>query len=127
MFRRALATAVVTGVAIVPTADAYMKGCNTHACEKRVWKKHMKKTVRPYRDWLYRVRMCENSGRYYNVRNNGFLGAYQFHPTTWRAAGGPPWSYGTPSPLVQDYYAVRWAHMIGMSNVHSTAGWPVCG
>jgi hypothetical protein len=126
--RKFLATAVATGVAVLPTsADAYMKGCNSHACEKRVFKKHMKKTVRPFRDWLRRVRTCENGGRYYNVRANGFLWAYQFHPNTWQAAGGAwPISY-TPTPLEQDYRAVKWATKIGWSNVHSTAGWPVCG
>lgn len=95
-------------------------GCNTHACERRVLKKFKIKFVRPYRGWLYSVRMCESGGNYRTNTGNGFYGAYQFVLSTWRSVGGWGMPHLNP-PYEQDYRAVKLRRIAG------TGPWPVCG
>lgn len=130
MIRKAVATAILTGVAAAPALAKDMSdwpGCNTKACEKRVWTKHRKRTVRPHRPWLNKVSWCESRHNPRAIGGGGaFRGKYQFTFSSWSAAGGK----GDPvfaTELEQDYRAVRWAMMIGWGNVHTTAGWPICG
>jgi hypothetical protein len=66
-----------------------------------------------------RLRQCESGGRYTTNTGNGFYGAYQFHPRTWRNLGYP----GLPhqaSPEVQDEAARKLQARSGWGQ------WPVC-
>jgi len=66
-----------------------------------------------------RLRQCESGGRYTINSGNGFYGAYQFHPRTWRNLGYP----GLPheaSPEMQDEAARRLQARSGWGQ------WPVC-
>ena len=66
-----------------------------------------------------KLRSCESGGRYTANTGNGFYGAYQFHPRTWRALGYP----GLPSqapPEVQDEAARKLQARSGWGQ------WPVC-
>lgn len=128
MARKLLTSLLVGGAALLPsTADAFIPGCNTHSCEKRVWTKYRKRVVLPHRPWLAKVSACESGGNPRAVGGGGiFRGKYQFMWSTWRSAGGQ----GDPvvaTEIEQDYRAVVWATRIGWGNVHTTAGWPVCG
>jgi hypothetical protein len=62
-------------------------------------------------DWQ-RLRQCESGGRYTANSGNGYYGAYQFSPGTWRSVGGT----GLPhqaSPSEQDYRALYLYRMRG--------------
>ena len=66
-----------------------------------------------------RLRACESGGRYGINTGNGFYGAYQFHPRTWRNLGYP----GLPhqaSPEMQDEAARKLQARSGWGQ------WPVC-
>jgi len=66
-----------------------------------------------------RLRNCESGGRYDRNSGNGFYGAYQFHPRTWRGLGYP----GLPhqaSPEMQDEAARRLQARSGWGQ------WPAC-
>jgi hypothetical protein len=109
------------------TALAIATGCNTDPCEERVARRerveHKRRVIRPFRDWLYKVRVCESGNRNVNT-GNGFYGYYQFTVGTWHATGGsgmPHW-HGL---LEQSFRAVIWRKRIG--NPHQSSGWPVCG
>jgi hypothetical protein len=68
--------------------------------------------------WV-RLRACESGGRYDTNTGNGFYGAYQFHPRTWRNLGFP----GLPhqaTPELQDEAARRLQARSGWGQ------WPVC-
>jgi Transglycosylase-like domain len=65
---------------------------------------------------------CESSGRWHI--DGLFDGGLQFHPSTWRAAGGSGYAYQA-SKLEQMYRAVLWHDKIG--TWVTTAGWPRCG
>jgi len=102
-------------------------GCNTHRCDTRMDRKAHRHTqwkwaqaTRPYRGWLYSVRMCESGGRYYIATGNGFYGAYQFVLSTWWSVGGRGMPHQA-EPLEQDYRAVLLRRRAG------TSPWPVCG
>ena len=66
-----------------------------------------------------KLRACESGGRYNVNSGNGYFGAYQFHPKTWRSLGFP----GLPhqaSPEVQDEAARKLQARSGWGQ------WPVC-
>jgi hypothetical protein len=66
-----------------------------------------------------RLRSCESGGRYAINTGNGFYGAYQFHPRTWRNLGFP----GLPhqaAPEMQDEAARKLQARSGWGQ------WPVC-
>ena len=73
----------------------------------------------PTGDVWARLRQCESGGNYTISTGNGFYGAYQFHPRTWRGLGYP----GLPhqaSPEMQDEAARKLQARSGWGQ------WPVC-
>jgi hypothetical protein len=74
----------------------------------------------PDRDDVWaRLRACESGGRYDIDTGNGFYGAYQFHPRTWRNLGYPGLPHEAP-PEVQDEAARKLQSRSGWGQ------WPVC-
>jgi hypothetical protein len=73
----------------------------------------------PTGDVWARLRACESGGRYNINTGNGFYGAYQFHPRTWRGLGYP----GLPhqaTPEMQDEAARKLQARSGWGQ------WPAC-
>lgn len=108
-------------------ATGHHEGCNLPACERRVDRKEHAKTVqrwrrtaRPYRPWLSKVRWCESRGNYATNTGNGFFGAYQFTLSSWFAVRGRGYPHNA-APVEQDYRAVRLLWRQGRG------AWPVCG
>jgi hypothetical protein len=66
-----------------------------------------------------RLRHCESGGRYDVNTGNGFYGAYQFLPGTWRHLGYPGLPHQAP-PEMQDEAARRLQARSGWGQ------WPVC-
>jgi resuscitation-promoting factor RpfA len=66
-----------------------------------------------------RLRACESGGRYNVNSGNGFYGAYQFHPGTWRGLGFPGLPHQAP-PEMQDEAARKLQARSGWGQ------WPVC-
>jgi hypothetical protein len=66
-----------------------------------------------------RLRTCESGGRYNINSGNGFYGAYQFHPRTWRGLGYPGLPHQAP-PEMQDEAARKLQARSGWGQ------WPVC-
>ena len=66
-----------------------------------------------------RLRSCESGGRYGTNTGNGFYGAYQFHPRTWRTLGFPGLPHQAP-PEMQDEAARKLQARSGWGQ------WPVC-
>lgn len=57
--------------------------------------------------WLYKLRMCESHGNYQANTGNGYYGAYQFLPSTWRTLGT---GFDNPidaPPAVQDQAVIK--------------------
>ena len=65
------------------------------------------------------LRACESGGRYSVNSGNGFYGAYQFHPRTWRGLGYPGLPHQAP-PEMQDEAARKLQARSGWGQ------WPVC-
>ena len=63
-----------------------------------------------------RLRRCESGGRYDINTGNGFYGAYQFLPSTWRGLGYPGMPHQAP-PNVQDEAAQK---------LQARSGWGQC-
>ena len=66
-----------------------------------------------------RLRHCESGGRYNINTGNGFYGAYQFVPRTWRSLGYPGLPHEAP-PEMQDEAARKLQARSGWGQ------WPVC-
>ena len=73
----------------------------------------------PTGDVWARLRQCESGGNYTINTGNGFSGAYQFHPRTWRGLGYPGLPYQA-SPEMQDEAARKLQARSGWGQ------WPVC-
>jgi hypothetical protein len=73
----------------------------------------------PAGDVWARLRSCESGGRYDINTGNGFYGAYQFHPRTWRNLGFPGLPHQAP-PEMQDDAARKLQARSGWGQ------WPVC-
>ena len=105
----------LTALALVAPAHA-REGCNTQACETRVYRK---RTIRPYRAWLARTRQCESGGRWHIATGNGFYGAYQFTKESWEHMGGTGMPHEAP-PEEQDRLAKKLMEQQGPQ------AWPNC-
>lgn len=115
-----MVVALVAAILSMSTDAAVAKGgCNTRACEKRVWVKHQKKVVAPYRSILEAIARCESEGRWWIATGNGFYGGLQFALGSWRAVGGKGMPHHA-SKLEQMYRAVRLQRMGGWGH------WPRC-
>ena len=66
-----------------------------------------------------RLRRCESGGRYDINTGNGFYGAYQFVPSTWRELGYPGMPHQAP-PHIQDEAAQKLQARSGWGQ------WPAC-
>ena len=66
-----------------------------------------------------KLRRCESGGRYDINTGNGFYGAYQFVPRTWRSLGYPGLPHEAP-PEMQDEAARKLQARSGWGQ------WPVC-
>jgi hypothetical protein len=73
----------------------------------------------PTGDAWARLRQCESGGRYNINTGNGFYGAYQFHPRTWRGLGYPGLPHQAP-PEMQDEAARKLQARSGWGQ------WPAC-
>jgi hypothetical protein len=73
----------------------------------------------PAGDVWARLRRCESGGRYDRNSGNGFYGAYQFLPSTWRSLGLPGMPHRA-APEVQDAAARKLQARSGWGQ------WPVC-
>jgi hypothetical protein len=65
------------------------------------------------------LRKCESGGRYDANTGNGYFGAYQFHPGTWRNLGFPGLPHQAP-PEMQDEAARKLQARSGWGQ------WPAC-
>lgn len=102
-----------------PATVVAKQGCRTKACEKRVWVKHQQRVVAPYKGILNAIARCESGHRWYLATGNGFYGGLQFHPRSWRAAGGRGMPHQA-SKLEQMYRAVR------LQRLQGWGAWPEC-
>lgn len=73
----------------------------------------------PTGDVWARLRQCESGGRYNINTGNGFYGAYQFMPRTWRGLGFPGMPHQAP-PEMQDEAARKLQARSGWGQ------WPAC-
>jgi len=87
------------------------------------WSRASRSAVRqqvvPAGDVWARLRKCESGGRYNINTGNGFYGAYQFHPRTWRGLGYPGLPHQAP-PEIQDEAARKLQARSGWGQ------WPAC-
>ena len=87
--------------------------------QKVVKPKAVKARAVPTGDVWARLRQCESGGRYNINTGNGFYGAYQFHPRTWRGLGYPGLPHQAP-PEMQDEAARKLQARSGWGQ------WPAC-
>jgi transglycosylase-like protein len=73
----------------------------------------------PAGDVWARLRRCESGGRYDRNSGNGFYGAYQFLPSTWRDLGFPGMPHEA-APEVQDAAARQ------LQTRNGWGQWPAC-
>ncbi|MGH9010250.1 MAG: transglycosylase family protein [Acidimicrobiia bacterium] len=105
-----------------PAAVRRVRPRNTRANRAR-WARASRSAVRaravPAGDVWARLRACESGGRYNINTGNGFYGAYQFHPRTWRGLGYPGLPHQAP-PEIQDEAARKLQARSGWGQ------WPAC-
>jgi resuscitation-promoting factor RpfA len=91
----------------------------TRASRSAVRQRVVRAKALPTGDAWARLRQCESGGRYNINTGNGFYGAYQFHPRTWRGLGYPGLPHQAP-PEMQDDAARKLQARSGWGQ------WPAC-
>jgi hypothetical protein len=89
------------------------------ASRSAVRQRVVKAKALPTGDVWARLRQCESGGRYNINTGNGFYGAYQFLPRTWRGLGFPGMPHQAP-PEMQDEAARKLQARSGWGQ------WPAC-
>jgi hypothetical protein len=124
----ALAVALVI-VATLLASDPFTEAAGAHTARGHRGQSRASRSSRirrarpappvPAGDVWARLRHCESGGRYDRNSGNGFYGAYQFLPSTWRRLGfrGMPHQ---ATPEVQDAAARKLQTRSGWGQ------WPVC-
>jgi hypothetical protein len=111
--------ATVGSKAIVKRRPARNIRYATRARLRRASRSALRPRALPMGDVWARLRACESGGRYSINSGNGFFGAYQFHPRTWRGLGYPGLPHQAP-PEMQDEAARKLQARSGWGQ------WPVC-
>lgn len=92
-----LTAAVVTAIILEFATNAYgwkdsppprYKGCNSHACNVRVWRKHRLKVTKANWGIFNAISQCESHGDWHINTGNGYYGGIQFSAQSWYAVGG---------------------------------------
>ena len=102
-----------------PVRKVYRRRASRSKIRPKVARAAIRPKVAPTGDVWARLRQCESGGNYSINTGNGYYGAYQFHPRTWRGLGYP----GLPhqaSPEVQDEAARKLQARSGWGQ------WPSC-
>jgi len=102
-----------------PAARRVNRARWVRARRARVSRSAVRALAAPTGDVWARLRQCESGGRYTTNSGNGFYGAYQFHPRTWRNLGYPGLPHEAP-PEMQDEAARKLQARSGWGQ------WPVC-
>ena len=95
------------------------RGVRAKASRSAVRQRVVKAKALPTGDVWARLRQCESGGRYNINTGNGFYGAYQFLPRTWRGLGFPGMPHQAP-PEMQDEAARKLQARSGWGQ------WPAC-
>jgi resuscitation-promoting factor RpfB len=98
---------------------AVSKARYNRAPRRRTSRAAVRPKVVPTGDVWAKLRACESGGRYNISTGNGFYGAYQFHPRTWRGLGFPGLPHQAP-PEMQDEAARKLQARSGWGQ------WPAC-
>lgn len=93
--------------------------CRTRVA-KRMRRRHRRRVIAPYRDWLERTARCESGGNWSTNTGNGFYGGLQFTLSSWHAVGGSGYPHEA-SKLTQMYRGVL------LRRAQGPGAWPVCG
>jgi hypothetical protein len=118
------ATTPHTGVRMAAMNSVNYRPVRTRASRRSRVRRVSQSRVRPAplpvgADVWARLRQCESGGRYNINTGNGFYGAYQFLPSTWRGLGYPGMPHQAP-PEVQDEAARKLQARSGWGQ------WPAC-
>jgi transglycosylase-like protein len=119
------AKTTVTGIRMGAMNSAnYRRPVRVRASRSRSRRQVARPAVRPAplpvgTDVWARLRNCESGGRYNIATGNGFYGAYQFLPGTWRGLGYKGLPHQAP-PEIQDEAARKLQARSGWGQ------WPAC-
>jgi resuscitation-promoting factor RpfB len=104
---------------LTPKRSAVVRGHHARNRTSRATLRVRQAPPVPAGDVWTRLRQCESGGRYDRNSGNGFYGAYQFLPSTWRALGfrGMPHE---AAPELQDAAARKLQTRSGWGQ------WPAC-
>ena len=106
-----------------PGEPAYRRSYRSVPRVRRPYRQRVSRSagreVIPAGDVWARLRRCESGGNYTTNTGNGFYGAYQFLPRTWRGLGFPGLPHQAP-PEMQDEAARKLQARSGWGQ------WPVC-
>lgn len=102
-----------------PVRKVYRYRASRSKVRPRLARATIRPQVVPTGDVWARLRQCESGGNYKINTGNGFSGAYQFHPRTWRGLGYPGLPHQAP-PEMQDEAARKLQARSGWGQ------WPAC-
>lgn len=122
--------AVLMVAVAVPSAAAGTAEASTHKPinEAHIWKQRWSKATDAEQHWAYSTGSCESGNDPHINTGNGFLGAFQYVPSTWWAAPATGPGRGEAHRLPNyEPWRVQAVVSIKLARRDGTGHWPRCG
>lgn len=124
--RRLLALAAVGAVA--GGAEVALAEPKKPINPDRIWQQRWSKASESEQQWAYSTGSCESGNNPQTNTGNGFLGAFQYIPSTWWAAPNTGPGVGNADQLPHyESWKVQAVVSIKLARRDGTSHWPNCG
>lgn len=120
----ALALVAIPGTANAAEGDSKQKPIN----EQRIWQQRWSKAAEWEQGWAYSTGSCESGNNPATNTGNGFLGAFQYIPSTWWDAPNTGQGRGNAHQLPHyEPWKVQAVVSIKLMRRDGSGHWPNCG
>jgi hypothetical protein len=96
--------------------------------ERYIWQQRWSKATEAEQNWVYNTGNCESGNNPTTNTGNGFLGAFQYVPSTWWSAPNTGGGIGNAHELPHnESWKTQAVVTIKLARRDGTSHWPNCG
>jgi Transglycosylase-like domain len=127
--KKPLALLLATSAVALPGKALAAEGDDTKPINpERIWQQRWSKATEGEQAWAYSTGSCESGNNPGTNTGNGFLGAFQYVPSTWWSAPNTGGGVGNAHQLPhEESWKTQAVVSIKLMRRDGTGHWPVCG